>query len=121
MVDTKYFVDAGDTTFREVGLSNDTKPRRNARYDAYDEDEWYDARSNDPYERRKNFWKSRDIYAHYDGIIPDDCDSLDSQQYMICAPTVMAFVLKARRIGKPTRSMHLMIRAKKIIRRALHR
>ena len=49
------------------------------------------------------------MYAHYDGVTPDNCNSLDSQQYMICAPTIMAFVLKTRRIGKPTYSMHPII------------
>ena len=105
MVDTKYFADSGDITYFDVGLSIDTRPRREAGTAVNDESVFYDPRSNVPNEERKHHWKTRDIYAHYDGIAPDDCGSLDSLQYMICAPTVMAFVFKTRRIGKPTCSM----------------
>ncbi|KAL8795190.1 MAG: hypothetical protein Q9195_002345 [Heterodermia aff. obscurata] len=95
MVDTKYFLDSGEINYLKVGLSSNVRPQR----DAEDEDGYYPPPPNDALGKGKNDdWKTRDIYAHYDGIIPEDCESLDSQQYIICPARLSAFVLKTRQI-----------------------
>ena len=143
MVDTKYFVDSGYTKHTEVGFSNSPVPRENTRDTAFpppvtgtrrkvrdtalddSNDHPVTAVDRDGYRIMddKNRWKPKDVYACYGGVTPDNCESLDSQQYMICAPIIMAFVLRTRRIGKLTSGrtpyQRAIVNAKNIIRRDL--
>ena len=130
MVDTKYFVDSGYTRYAKVGISKGSVRRIQLRDTAgWSEDKYTEAlpsiigtrrnaswdssvlhyqrhdRLRYPGEDANYFLETKDVYAHYDGITSDKLHSLDSQQYMICVPTVMAFVLKTRQVGKPTCSV----------------
>ena len=102
MIDAKAYYDVNESRQPRLGLAtrrtddedDDFEPSR-PRYNVLDKPR--DFRAEGKIEGRPDF---TDPYSHYDDIDPHTCESLESEQYLICDYKVWACVLKTREWGK---------------------